>query len=106
MKSLGSQPLLDGREECGQTMSPGSDFSELRFLCIVSVVRQPPLWGGKVAVTALLSHLLGLSLQVQWERKYASYLVDLAEVFIMSHWLSLDHPTILDQSLASGCIML
>ena len=49
MKSLGSQPLLDGREECGQTVSPGPDFSELRFLCIVSVVRQPPLWVGKVA---------------------------------------------------------
>lgn len=79
--------MLDGREERDQTMSPGPDFSELCFLCVVSVVEIDPLgWQG--GCNSPIIHFLGSSLQVQWKRKYASYLVVLAKVFIIPHWLT------------------
>ena len=82
-------------------MSPGPGFSELCFLYVGSLMRWLPPWVSKMAATALLPHFLGSGLQVQWKILYASYPIVLAKVFIVSHWLSLDHVTILDQPLAS-----
>lgn len=84
--------MLDGREERDQTMSPGPDFSGALLPCVVSVVDRPLV--GKVAVTALLSHFLGSSLQVQWKRKYASYLVVRKSFYhiTLAHFGSSYHP--------------